>query len=134
MKIPALLAATAMLIYSALSMAQESTSGQVSFEPDQVSFKGVVIDRCQSRKIEATNNANSSIPDTQYRVEGSRAFSVAKRFQKCPDPLEPGEGCSLYIAFCPISPGTHEGSVVFSSGKHERRIPLTGRARQAGGR
>jgi hypothetical protein len=132
MRILVITAATTMLVASVPSIAQSDASGQVQFDPDQMSFRSVVIDRCKSRKIEATNNANLAIPDAKYRMEGSRAFSIAKRFKRCPDPLGPGQGCRLYIAFCPASAGIHEGSVVFSSGIYERKIPITGRARQAG--
>ena len=123
-----LLPAIAFLIFSG-AHAQDNTSGTVEFKPDRLKFK-VVLDRCGSKKVKAFNNGTKSIVDPVFSVQGTNGFRVDQNFHKCPDPLEPGQVCSVYIAFCPRNMGTSKAELFFS-GK-ETGVMLTGRSRQQG--
>ena len=111
------------------AQAQDNTPDAVEFKPTRLKFK-VVLDRCSSKKIKATNKGSASIMDPVFSVQGSKEFRVDKGFQKCPNPLEPGQVCSVYIAFCPHTVGTPEAKLFFSGS--ETGVTLTGRVRQQG--
>ena len=109
--------------------AQDSTSGTVEFKPDRLKFK-VVLDRCGSKKVKAFNNGTTSIVDPVFSVQGPNEFRIDQNIRKCPKPLEPGQVCSAYIAFCPHNMGTSK-AMLFFAGK-ETGVKLTGRSRQQG--
>jgi hypothetical protein len=107
-----------------------NSSGDIQFKPDPLKFPSVAMDQCRAKKIEAINNTSSPIKDPIFRVEGSNDFSVKRRLKKCPNPLEPGQSCSVYVEFCPPLFHTYEGALVFSGSEY--RIPLRGRGFQSG--
>ena len=117
------------ILFLSTAQAQNSPSGSVEFKPQKLKFK-VVLDRCGSKKIKAVNNGATSIEDPMFEIEGTNEFRVDKTFQKCPNPLEPGQTCSVYIAFCPHRAGTSQANLIFSGS--ETDVSLTGRSRQTG--
>ena len=123
-----LLPAIAFLVFG-VSQAQDNTSGTVEFKPDRLKFK-VVLDRCSSKKVKAINRGNTSIMNPVFSLQGTNEFRVDQSFQKCPEPLEPDQVCSVYIAFCPRNVGTLEAKLFFAG--EETSVKLTGRSRQQG--
>ncbi|MDJ0956555.1 MAG: hypothetical protein QNI91_06850 [Arenicellales bacterium] len=123
-----LLPAIAFLVFS-VGQAQDNTSGTVEFKPDRLKFK-VVLDRCVSKKVKAINRGSASIMEPVFSLQGTKEFRIDNNFQKCPNPLEPGQVCSVYIAFCPRNIGTSEAKLFFSG--TETGVKLTGRSRQQG--
>ena len=117
------------ILFLSVAQAQNSPSGSVEFKPERLKFS-VIMDRCGSKKIQAINSGTSNIQDPEFRIEGPNAFRVDKRRRKCPSPLEPGQTCQVYIAFCPYDTGSFEATLFFSGS--EQSIPVTGRSRRQG--
>lgn len=126
MKVLTLLTAVA-LLFVGVARAQDTTSDPVQFKPDRLKFR-VVMHRCGSKKVKAINNGTIPINDPVFSVQGTNQFRVDKSFQKCPNPLGPGQTCGVYVAFCPHAAGTDKATLVFSA--TEVGVPLTGRVRQ----
>lgn len=129
MRLLVIITVTTALFSSGFVHAQ-NTSGDIRFKPDPLKFPSVAMGQCRSKKIVATNNTSSPVIDPTFRVEDSNDFSVKRRFMKCPNPLEPGQSCRVYVEFCPPLFHTYEGALVFTGSEH--RIPLTGRGFQGG--
>ena len=117
------------LLFLSTAEAQNSPSGSVEFKPERLKFS-VIMDRCGSKKMQAINNGTSNIEDPEFRIEGPNAFRVDKRRRKCPNPLEPGKSCQVYVAFCPYDTGSFEATLFFSGS--EQSISVTGRSRRQG--
>ena len=102
-----------------------------SSNPIRLSFRPWPWANAGRKKFTATNNTNAlplKIPHSGWRI---RLISRSRDgFKKCPNPLEPGQSCRVYVEFCPPLFHTYEGALVFSGSEH--RIPLTGRGFQSG--
>ena len=122
--------AMAALIYAVPVTAQDTTSGQVEFKPEQMRFPSVAMGQCRPKKIEAINNTGAAIANPGFRVEDSNVFRVQKR-GKCPNPLEPGQTCRGYVNFCPPLFHTYEATLLFSGST--QKIQLIGRGFQRSG-
>ena len=123
-------AAAMLLSVGATAAAQSTSSDFVEFKPGKLKFSSVLMGRCKPRKIDAINTSGSTIQAPVFQVEeGGEVFSLQKR-GKCPDPLDPGETCRVYVNFCPGMFGRYKGTLVFSAS--DRQIQMTGSGTQGG--
>jgi hypothetical protein len=122
------------LVYFIISpvFAQE-TNTKVEFTPSKLNFGSKNVDACTpGKKIKAKNVSDIDISNPQFSIEGGKEFSIQSTFRKCPDPLKPGQVCSIYINFCPPLYQKYEATLVFSGST--QTVPMVGRGRTSGGR
>lgn len=112
--------------------AQETTI-KVELQPTELNFGTKIADACTpGRKIKAKNVSNVEISNPQFVIEGPKVFFIQTMFKKCPDPLKPGQVCSVYINFCPQQYRQYEATLIFSGSS--QTVPMLGRGRVGGGR
>lgn len=73
--------------------------GSIEIKPSPVEFPSVRYGQCRSKKITVTNESERAIQSPEISLDTYEAFDVQRN--RCPDALEPGEGCKIWINFCP---------------------------------
>jgi hypothetical protein len=95
------------------ALAQDAPSGTIAFKPKIANFRNVMEDSCRPKKIIATNNTGAPIENPEFRVSDPDAFAIQRGFRKCPNPLGPGQKCSIYVDFCPQFLRTYRAKLYF---------------------
>lgn len=104
-------------------------AGSVVFEPDEIRFPNLVEGKCLSRKVTVTNQSSAPIDHPGFIIDGDdNAFAIQKHFRKCPDQLQPGAQCRIYVNFCARSDQSYKAMLRFMGG--DDAIPLTGKGHQ----
>jgi len=122
------------LVYFIISpvFAQE-TNTIIEYKPSKLNFGSKNADACTpGKKIEATNVSDVEIHNPRFNIEGAKEFSIQTTFRKCPDPLKPGQVCSIYINFCPQLYRKYEATLIFVGSA--QMVPMVGRGKASGGR
>jgi len=111
----------------------QETNTTVEYSRSEINFGSKIIDACTpGRKVKAKNVSDIDIINPQFTIEGAKEFSIQSTFKKCPDPLKPGQVCSIYIDFCPQLYRKYEATLVFSGSA--QTVPMVGRGKAGGGR
>lgn len=109
------------------ALAQNTGSGPVQFKRQVLDFGIQLESTCTSRKVQVTNVSEVAIPDPSFRTEDPRTFPIQPRFKKCPNPLNPGQTCRIYVNFCPLFERNYQTKLHFKdSGVY---LPLRGRGK-----
>jgi hypothetical protein len=102
-----------LLLVGTSAQAQSSASDPVKFKREALNFGSRLETTCTSRKIQAVNISDSPISDPGFTLENSEGFAIQPHFRKCPDPLEPGDTCRVYVNFCPDILGNYQSRLYF---------------------
>lgn len=122
----------ALVIFIISPVFAQEKSIKVEFKPSELNFGTKIADACTpGRKIKAKNVSDVEISNPQFVIEGANAFSIQTMFRKCPDPLKPGQVCSVYIDFCPPQYRKYEATLTFSGSS--QTVPMVGAGRVGGG-
>jgi hypothetical protein len=108
-----------------------SAYGDLQFIPESLQYGSTLVEKCVPKRICAVNNTNQSISDPSFRVVEKGNFSVQQKFQKCPNPLPPGEACIVYVDFCPEFVRKYQGTLLFSGSGTESNIVMEGKGSSA---
>jgi hypothetical protein len=98
---------------------QDAYPDSVQFKPEKINYRNVRIDSCKPAKMRATNNGPMALENPQFQVQDSRSFRIQKNFRKCPNPLNPGDLCQIYIDFCPTLSKKYETILTFSGSQQQ---------------
>ncbi len=93
----------------------QETNTTVEYSRSEINFGSRITGACTpGRKVKAKNVSDVDIINPQFTIEGAKEFSIQSTFKKCPDPLRPGQVCSIYIDFCPQLYRKYEATLIFS--------------------
>lgn len=101
--------------------------GEIQFIPEGIDYGFTLVDVCVPKRICAINNTNQPISDPNFQITENRNFSVQSSFQKCPNPLPPGEACIVYVDFCPEFVREYQGTLTFSGSAGETALLVQGK-------
>jgi len=104
-----------------------SAYGDVQFIPESLDYGFTLVEKCVPKRICAVNNTSQTISDPTFKVIENGSFSVQSGFQKCPNPLPPGEACIVYVDFCPEFVRDYRGTLLFSGSGNESTIVIEGK-------
>lgn len=111
----------------------QETNTTVEYSRSEINFGSRITGACTpGRKVKAKNVSDVDIINPQFTIEGAKEFSIQSTFKKCPDPLKPGQVCSIYIDFCPQLYRKYEATLVFSGSA--QTIPMVGMGSAGGAR
>jgi len=96
----------------------------VEFKPATINYRTVRIDSCKPSKIRAINKGKTVLENPEFQLQDSKVFRIQNNFKKCPNPLNPGDVCQIYIDFCPTLAKKYKTILTFSGSQHE--IPVQG--------
>lgn len=109
----------------------QETNTAVEYSRSEINFGSRIVGACTpGRKVKAKNVSDVDINNPQFTIEGAKEFSIQNTFKKCPDPLKPGQVCSIYIDFCPQLYLKYEAILIFSGSA--KTIPMAGMGNAGG--
>ena len=106
---------------------QEAFPESVKFIPAKLDYSSTLIDSCRPKKICAINIGQTTIENPEFKLEQSDVFHIQNNSKACPDSLNPGEICQIYINFCPSFIIEYDAMLTFSSNQQIESIELRGR-------
>ena len=109
-----LLVVLTMMFLPFASFHQVAASDGVTFNPGRVNFRTVLYQNCKPRKVVLTNHSGVAIENPKLVIGGSKAFRFQRSFRGCPNPLQAGASCRVYIDFCPQAHRSYKGTLGLS--------------------
>jgi hypothetical protein len=104
---------------------RDALSDTVQFKPDKLNYNSALMDTCRPKKLQVINTGQTVIENPVFQLQDSGVFHIQEKFRNCPDPLEPGQKCQIYIDFCPPLAKRYETTLTFSGS--QQKIQLKGR-------
>jgi hypothetical protein len=104
---------------------RDALADTVKFKPEKLNYNSALMDTCRPKKLQVINTGQTAIENPVFQLQDSGVFHIQKSFKKCPDPVNPGEKCQIYIDFCPPLAKKYETTLTFSGS--QQKIQLKGR-------
>lgn len=103
----------ALLLGGTSVQAQSSAPGPVKFKREALNFGSRLETTCTSLKVQVVNISDAPISDPGFTLDNPEGFAIQSHFRKCPNPLEPGDTCRIYVNFCPQLVGRYQSKLYF---------------------
>ena len=104
---------------------RDALSDTVQFKPDKLYYNSALMDTCRPKKLQVINTGQTAIENPVFQLQDSGVFHIQESFRNCPDPINPGKKCQIYIDFCPPLAKQYETTLTFSGS--QQKIQLKGR-------
>lgn len=105
----------------------ESATQNLIFSPTALTFNSVNVNTLSLATLNVTNYGNTGTIFSGMAISGANAADFGVVSNSC-NPLAPGAGCSIVVAFRPSAPGLRSGLLVLSdtAAGSPQSVPLSG--------